>query len=656
MARLPYSDFTATTAPTGKLLGTGRRVRAAPEAFGADVGQALQVTGRETEGIAERELRAKEQHEQREVQLNAARITTEFDEALNEAAKTGADLNEVREKYEEQLGEIQDNLETSAGTFQAQAAFERGRSVYAGLVRQAEAKRVGLQASNQVSELKDILAKQVLKNPDALPIAQDEIVKLIDTFSLSPGEKREMADVTDRELAQTAATSMLESDPARLKSLLLDGGIKGLNPGDQAQFLSQANTALESAARKTKTKDNEAKFQLSKAMSARATLGLVSDNERSAWFDEGASAAQFISMQESAQKIHDARVELAQNSEKVGMGLGASLPKDKYQDAVTHYVQDVVEGDTPEVAGRKAVDTRIDLSIRNGKEDNEIATAMNAGAIGGENAFTLGAMYYNEFLTKKPTLGAKMADESTEYVYDAYNFYRSEMDLSDEQARQTSQAALLERGQIATALKDKENRELIEDALEDLTTIDEVFTDNRYVREQLISRTQKFLAYQPRLSVEQALKLAQEQFERHNVQLEPGYWVENKGIPEDALTSLADNSIRLQINESLKAQGLPELNIFLLRRLHFIPLGDGNARILHPDTGQVLIPNFPWQEARDRWWTESSTGKKERDRQQALLELQAAQRLERQQQDRARFLEQKETLSGADLTPQALIP
>ncbi len=651
MAKLPFSGFTAQTTATGTGLVSGPRVRATPEDFGAGLQRAIGSAVGSLAEFQEERLRAKEQHERRSVQVTSARIATEFEEDLNEAAKTGADLEEVREKYEERLGAMQDNLETTEGAFQAQLAYERGRDVFGGMVRSAEAKRVGMQARNQTSELQDLLGQQVLKNPDALPIAQDEMVKLIDTFDLSPEAKRNMVDVTDRELAKTAATSMLEQDPARLKGLLLNGGIKGLTPGDQAQFLSRANNEIEAAERKSKTKDNEAKFQLMKAMSTRATLGLVSDEERDQWFEEGATASQFVAMQTKAQKIHDERMLLAHNAQLVGIGRGSSLSENDYQDAVNFYVRDGIEGDDPAAAGERAVEIRVDLAIRNGKKDREIATAMNAGATGGENAFTLGAIYYNELLTQKPTLAAKMVEDGTEYVYDAYNFYRSELGMTDDQAMKTAQSALLERGQISADLQNKENRELIDDAIDELTTIDEVFTDNRFVRKELIERTHKYMAYQPRLSVEQALKLAQQQFERHHVRLEPGYWVENKGVPEDY--EEADNWVRrIEMQKAFEAMGLPKMDDALLRNLQFIPIGNGEARVLHPDTGQVIIPNFPWQKARDRWHTQ--VGLPEEKRKSALLQRQAEERLEREQQDRAQFLQQQEELSGADLTPQAL--
>lgn len=611
MPKLPGTDFTATPVTPGAGIRGTRGVRTGgARAFGGGIGSELAAGGEMAAAVGARMLDAQEANEKRRVQLATLKLNQAFRAEMDRAAVEGGDFEAIQDRYQEQMIGVRDGLETTAGLDVYTEAAVRISDRWGATTRAAKAKQLAVEARNQVDETQKLWGNEVLQNADSLPLAQEQMAEMVATFGLNPDQEAAFKLENDRTMAKAAADGLLLRTPGELLQILSEGeGLPGLTASDTAQYIARAQAAVQANVAKAESLSWEQKFQRDKAMAAREDQGRVPDAERFFWEAEGATPAGFMAMQERAEAKALAREELHQIMTFANAGLigAADVPPEKQQAAFDAIVAASVEGLTPEEQAARALETRVRLSAENGIKDSKMASAMNAGAVGNEDAFGVGKAYRDAMKEEAPDLLPRMLNQDSAMMYDLHDAMTKDLGIAPQAAYQQLSEARANTKQVKAVMDDKDLKERLMGHAADLAVASGIFTDTPMMRQQVADRAQMYMALVPQLNPEHAVDMAAKAVEERTEVIGSSAFFGGPGkfrVPVEATPAdhaPADRYIRSTVLPALfTEQGLSvpdDLNRYVIR-----PTGDGvTADLLHPDTGMPVFVRWDWKGGIDQW-------------------------------------------------------
>lgn len=614
MPKLPDADYTANVGSPGSgIRGTRRARNPGASAYGGGIGRQLGGLGETAEAYGRYKLDAKEAHEKRRVQVGTLKLSQAFRAEMDKAALEGGDFDDIHDRYMQEMTGLRDGLETNVGYETYQAAAIETADQWGGITRAANAKKIANEARVQVDETQKLWGHEVLQDATQLSNAQAQLAEMVSTFGLNPEAEREFALENNREMAKAAADGLLLRTPGELKEILTTGeGLKGLTAGDTAQYIARAQAAIDAAAAKTRTLSWEQTFQLYKAMEARKKQGRVKDAERVYWEPLGATPAQFVALQNKADVYATEMEELHANMALASAGVlsAKDVKEADKQAAFDQVVAAVVEGLPPEAAAAKAIETRVRLVADNGLQDGKVASAMNAGAVASTaEAFLLGKAYSDALKVESPDMRVRMLSEDSEMMYDIHESLVSDMGLKPDVAWKQMSETRANKKEMKAVLEDKDLRDKIMDEVDDLAEAGDIISDTLATKRGITDRTMMYLAINPNMHPEQAVKLAAKLHEERTQVVGSTTWfggpgkvrVPRKLVPVDA--DRADTFVRrVAMPAWFKRAGLPEQDRGFYNKVTILPNADGKtATVYHPDTGLPITNNFPWHGAVGDW-------------------------------------------------------
>lgn len=602
MPKLPHAGFTADVSQ--RQISGQRGPTASAASFGGDIAAGLGQVGAQLGQMANVLQQRKQNEEMRRLKVEAAKTAEAFEAELEEATKSGADFEPIADKYRDTFSRVGEEIATPQG----RAAFEQTLLTVGDHMRvsaaKAQAVRAREQARQDTFEFGGILGNRVLQNVDMLPRAQADMDGFIDTFTGLPAEVRsELKREKRNEFAGIAADTLLENDPQRLLKLASTGAISGLTPGERAAYVSKANRRIEALERKAGSKDFFKDLENIKWREQNIENGVITEDMAPLYHERGLSAANLSADMEKSMELAEQRQIEHNNRILVAAGAGGSLKPKEYQTALDQLTADHIEDLPEEERFQAALDFRANTLIKNGKIDSALQRTLNSGVFADAPGFIVAAEFVDRIRSKRPNLAAAMLDEDAAFTYDIYNFLRTTRnDMNPEAVVELAQFASTNQKEVRESLRDKEIREEIADKVESIATIGDAVSNAPYVKQRLTDWAHKFRAFNPSITNEQAIALAEEHFKRTHVEVN-GFQVQRKGVPEDHQE--ADLYIRrIVIQRELKRAGLEPVDDFELRRWRFIPKGDGTAAVQDSETGALIFTKFAWQTARDEWWFE----------------------------------------------------
>lgn len=230
------------TAPlSGSAIDGGRR------ATGADAGgleaAALETLGKAGVDLGQKLLAQKEAEDGRNAVVGIAQLNAKYAKAQQDAATNGADLDQLQQKYEDELTTLRGQATTRHGlqTFDYHEATAlqgfQARSA------QVQAQRAAAQAEWSVREASRSLGEQVFNDPSSLPAVEPAVNALIANFPpgfpahLKPKAKQEMMEGLTLQAVRGAILINPEKAEADLKA-----GKWSLPPEKLAQEVDRAES------------------------------------------------------------------------------------------------------------------------------------------------------------------------------------------------------------------------------------------------------------------------------------------------------------------------------------------------------------------------------------------------------------------------------
>lgn len=640
MPRLPQAGFTARTRQV-RLPGFSGGRRATGADFGALEGAALQQVGQTIGQVGEAFTRAKEQQEVRDLQLRSAKMSVAFREELEAAVQEGADFEQLQEQWNERFAQLSEEVETQSGFDTAQQLAAKAELFTAERIRTAHAERVRLTTQAEVTEFESVLGREVFNAPDQLPTALENLSDMLDTFDLSPEEKRAAFNESANTLALAAGNGLLQDDPGRLKALLEEGeGVPHLTPGQVAQFVSRADAALAKLERERETKDDMAQLLTRQALDAAAEDHVLSNEEAPEWFGAGVTPAQFQAAQNKSIQFEAERQQLADDVGRVRQGSAASLSKTRYQAAIDAIVADTVEGMDEASATDTALNLRVLLANRNGRSDQMLAKHLNAGAAGGDLALRQSLEIRRRMRNLSPQLYNEMVTDGARKAYNAYDTMVDGLGLTHEAALQELATVRERMPDMDKALNSPANRERIQDAVENLVDEGDAISQVRVLRRSVEDRAMAYLALFPLMTDEQAVENAAADIEETTVEIN-GFRVSGRGVPprhDEADTYVRRIVLKRELEEAFPGR---EVGVLEIDKLILYPNGDGTAAVINPESGTTVFPAFNWTRAVAEWWDE-------RGRESDEFKAERAERRSRRAQERRVREAAQPPLEGAE--------
>lgn len=640
MPRLPQAGFTARTRqvrPPG--FSGGRRATGAD--FGALEGAALQQVGQTIGQVGEAFTRAKEQQEVRDLQLRSAKMAVAFREELEAAVQEGADFEQLQEQWNERFAQLSEEVETQSGFDTAQQLAAEAELFTAERIRTAHAERVRLTTQAEVTEFESVLGREVFNAPDQLPTALENLSDMLDTFDLSPEEKRAAFNESANALALAAGNGLLQDDPGRLKALLEEGeGVPHLTPGQVAQFVAKADNAIAKLERERETKDDMAQLLTRQALDAAAEDHVLSNEEAPEWFGAGVTVSQFHAAQNKSIQFEAERQQLAADAGRVRQGSAASLSKARYQAAIDAIVADTVEGLDEASATDTALNLRVLLANRNGRSDQMLAKHLNAGAAGGDLALRQSLEIRRRMRNLSPQLYNEMVTDGARKAYNAYDTMVDGLGLTHEAALQELATVRERMPDMDKALNSPANRERIQDAVENLVDEGDAISQVRVLRRSVEDRAMAYLALFPLMTDEQAVENAAADIEETTVEIN-GFRVSGRGVPprhDEADTYVRRIVLKRELEEAFPGR---EVGVLETDKLILYPNGDGTAAVINPESGTTVFPAFNWTRAVAEWWDE-------RGRESDEFKAERAERRSRRAQERRAREAAQPPLEGAE--------
>lgn len=239
MPQLP--TFTAATSDPSL------SVRSAPV---PQTGAALQQVGAQIGQAADTVLRIQEQSDVRKVQLEAARIRADQTQAMALARDQGGDFDEVRQRFEDQLADLQNVPETAAGRASASVVQEQARQQFFNAVDQAKVSRAGAEAQTAFTDYMSISARTITADPSSSEAVKEGFGVFVDTMGgLSPEAKDRLLREGFSDIDSAAVKRFIDLDPGySLQELRTGDSWPNLTPEQRVAAVGIAEERIQTEA------------------------------------------------------------------------------------------------------------------------------------------------------------------------------------------------------------------------------------------------------------------------------------------------------------------------------------------------------------------------------------------------------------------------
>jgi hypothetical protein len=224
---------------------------------------------RSVQNAAEGYLQQAEDDDVRRVLVENQKLRASYVDAMREAELTGAPLEPIRAKFEEDLSRVGEGLATRRGT---QAAEQHGvvsRSVVSDAERVIGARRMGRQLSNQAKEFDAAAAAQMQADPTILDRILAERNALLDTYAgRVPPELIDKAKAEGRAvLTASSVMAVIETEPETAEQLLRNPKHEpwgALTPEQRASLINAAQAAVNTNKAKAAEAERERRVEMAK--------------------------------------------------------------------------------------------------------------------------------------------------------------------------------------------------------------------------------------------------------------------------------------------------------------------------------------------------------------------------------------------------------
>ena len=232
------------TAQLGNVpIDSGRRASAAD--FGGETAAALERLGGTTQGVAEKLLQQKETDDARQMLTGIARLTAQYTQAQQDAIASGADLDQIREKFQADLAGLRDQAVTNHGaqTFDYhEATTMQSFDLRTGSIK---AQKAAAHARTQVDGFMSGIGQQVFTDPSSLAGQSERINAFVANL---PGISPEMRNELKQEMVFRANSDAVRGailiDPEGAKRDL-EAGKWTLKEGQLAQEIARAESQID---------------------------------------------------------------------------------------------------------------------------------------------------------------------------------------------------------------------------------------------------------------------------------------------------------------------------------------------------------------------------------------------------------------------------
>jgi len=239
MPRLPQF-----TAQLGDAAVSGGR-RASAEDFGGGVGEALTGLGRTGQVLGKQLVDNMEQDDNRAMLVEHAKIRQRYAKELEDAELSGADVDSIREKLENETANLRGQARTKAGLQTADIHAANTLNVFDTKSAQVKVARAGAQARTQGTEWLNANGAILTTNPSYLPIAEAEAKAFAQTFAgkLPPEKIKELEQTLIQQANRSAVTALTRLAPEDTKTRLQNGEWN-LSPEQRAQEIGRAESQI----------------------------------------------------------------------------------------------------------------------------------------------------------------------------------------------------------------------------------------------------------------------------------------------------------------------------------------------------------------------------------------------------------------------------
>jgi hypothetical protein len=208
-----------------------------PESFGSGVGATI---AKQADLIET----AKEEGETRTALVATAQIRAKYAKALDDAQTSGAPVQPLQDKMNEELGKVGEGFSTNKGAAEMAIHTARTNELFQEQVNRVEVTRAAAQARLQGMEFLNSESATIASNPAYLASSLQNVDALVSTFTNVAPEKRALiAQELKNQLNAAAAMTSSRIDPEATK-VKLENGAWDLTPEQRRLAISQADTAI----------------------------------------------------------------------------------------------------------------------------------------------------------------------------------------------------------------------------------------------------------------------------------------------------------------------------------------------------------------------------------------------------------------------------
>lgn len=187
-------------------------------------GAGLVQAGRQIQGAATELMSEFEQQEARKALVGSTEIRAKYNRRLDEAAISGEDTEKIKQEMLDELSKVGSDFQTKRGTDSLQVYTANNEITFDQEASRIKVVRAAVEAHTQADKLilswgKDLQRAREQGLPSALPVANEEAGRFVDTLRTDPATKREIASKLRKAINQSDAMSYARADPdAALKA------------------------------------------------------------------------------------------------------------------------------------------------------------------------------------------------------------------------------------------------------------------------------------------------------------------------------------------------------------------------------------------------------------------------------------------------------
>lgn len=235
MPKLPTFTADLGTAPASG----GRRATA--QDFGAGGGVEM---GRKVGKLAQNYLEDAEAEESRKALIASSELRAKYARALDEAALTGADTEQLKEKMQEEFSKVGENFATKRGAEALQLHTSNTDMMFDEQSNRIKVQRAAATARLEGSKFLNSASEIIRSNPLYLSVAEKDAEAFVQTLqNISPEQRAEIAQGLKKELNMASAVASARTDPEATKKRL-EAGDWDLTPAQREAAVSKADTEV----------------------------------------------------------------------------------------------------------------------------------------------------------------------------------------------------------------------------------------------------------------------------------------------------------------------------------------------------------------------------------------------------------------------------